>query len=1288
MGKVRKKPSTPRTPTGINKSQHSMNPERTEGSGGQNMRDKATIKRLQMYKGGKAKRDSKGKVVRPALFQSKLTPGTVARVEPNRKWFGNTRVISQNALQTFKDEMDKVKKDPYKVVMRQTKVPVTLLNETAKFKRVHILETESFENTFGPRKQRKRPNLNISDMDELLKSAKESVDKYKADDDRDIVKEETGVRDEPMQPIFKAGQSKRIWNELYKVVDSSDIVVQVLDARDPIGTRSRHIEEYLKKEKGYKQLFFVLNKCDLVPTWVTQKWVAILSESYPTLAFRASITNPFGKGAMINLLRQFSKLHADKRQISVGFIGYPNVGKSSIINALREKKVCKVAPIAGETKVWQYVTLMRRIYLIDCPGVVYPTGDTETEIVLKGVVRVENVHMPEQHIDEILTRAKKDYLEKLYKVKDWRDSEHFLEMIAFRSGKLLKGGNPDYSTVAKMVLNDWQRGKIPYFVKPPESERDTKLKEEKTKTINKLNVKQDYRKIDVEPTFSGDDVKQIEEIDPVKESDEEFSDENDDGDTEEIEREMAKKADSQIEDKDVEKFFEMLQAGVEKESSITKPEKATTEEPANEEKLIEIKKSIDEIEKSKKLNKKEKLSDNLKSVTKSSSGAWSVKSVPSKTPSSTLKIEKISFSAQKISKKNKNTTTKRKKSKEIDEEEEIPKKLSGREKRKLYNQQKVRKIGVHYYDEANVKNRSLKNAGRDNVNIINWAFRSQLVRKDNQHWPQYILPLKYLDQCKITYNIDIFIEGIEETLNDHPYVLKTIKNEYGLLVFCDRNEFAKSTFKEIDNGISRAINQNALFSFKESQGALNKIDNDKVLIEYSSPNIAKPFHAGHLRSTVLGNCISNLYEYLGHQVLRVNYLGDWGTQFGLLILGIELYRFDLNSSVNIMEDLYKIYVQINKDCEQDPHLKSLALEKAANLEQGNNYEVNIWKEIRERSLHEYNLSYSKLNIKFDLTEGESDYVKKSKDLSQTLIDKNLLIKNETSGLFNMELSTTNKDTSYATLLKSDGSSLYLTRDLAALLHRKQFHDFNRIHYVVENGQHGHFAKLKGCIEKLNLDWKDVVNNSNFHVKFGRVDKMSTRKGTAVFLQDIIDEATDKMKTVIRETKTTKIQDDLLNSVAEQLAISALVFQDLRQKRIRNYEFDWNRVLQFQGNTGVYLQYTHARLCSLERKFPELVDLPLPKYITGLDHPAADRLIQTFVNFEHAIYEAYNNLDPHYVASYLHSLCKATNAAYDQIKVINASSDDERHCQYYLFKSAKKVLSEGLKLIGLRAIERM
>ena len=364
----------------------------------------------------------------------------------------------------------------------------------------------------------------------------------------------TAMRD----PVFEKGQSRRIWGELYKVIDSSDVLLQVLDARDPMGTRCKHLESHLKYNHRQKHLIFVLNKCDLVryvfvcvlgaplpleliqqhpvtcgdddqhncpyhpmiideeencqwnlvslslvvifdcglltvfrrlvadfsdvppghqltphprpqvPSWVTKKWLATLSKEYPTIAFHASINNPFGKGSLLGLLRQLARMRTDKQYISVGMVGYPNVGKSSVINTLRSKKVCNVAPIPGETKVWQYITLMKRIFLIDCPGVVYAgnKGDTDTDAVLKGVVRVEKLEDATEYIGEMINRVKPEYLRRAYKLKGWEDAEDFLGQVAQGAGKLCKGGDPDLNTAAKMVLHDWQRGKIPFFTLP------------------------------------------------------------------------------------------------------------------------------------------------------------------------------------------------------------------------------------------------------------------------------------------------------------------------------------------------------------------------------------------------------------------------------------------------------------------------------------------------------------------------------------------------------------------------------------------------------------------------------------------------------------------------------------------------------------------------------------------------------------------------------------------------------------------------------------------------------
>jgi nuclear GTP-binding protein len=457
-----------------------------------------------MLTSGKAKRDRDGNIIKEAAFQSKLPSGTVARVAPNRKWFENTRTISQKNLEAFRTAMAEKQNDPYQFILNQNKLPLSLLYDQQKNSRMHMLETETFTNTFGPKAQRKRAKLAYGSIEELASHVDNSLVSYDMNKDPSLMaKKHLDSIEEARDPIFLKGQSKRIWNELYKVIDSSDVVIHVLDARDPLGTRCKNVEVYLEKEAKHKHLIFVLNKCDLVPTWVTAKWVRILSQEHPTLAFHASINNSFGKGSLIQLLRQFSKLHSDKKQISVGFIGYPNTGKSSIINTLRKKKVCNVAPVPGETKIWQYITLMKRIYLIDCPGIVYPSPeDTDSDIILKGVVRVENIKNPEDHIPALMKRVKREYLKRTYEVdcEDWNDHIEFLEKVAKKYGKLLKGGEADLHIISKMILNDWLRGQIPFFVPPPEVD-ESKLKESRN------TVEQIFSKIPVAANFTAKDLK-------------------------------------------------------------------------------------------------------------------------------------------------------------------------------------------------------------------------------------------------------------------------------------------------------------------------------------------------------------------------------------------------------------------------------------------------------------------------------------------------------------------------------------------------------------------------------------------------------------------------------------------------------------------------------------------------------------------------------------------------------------------------------------------------------------
>ncbi|KAH8098777.1 GTP binding protein [Aureococcus anophagefferens] len=443
----------------FSKGASSANPDRkagkkANGSGG-SLRDKATINRINMYKGGRVKRDKKGVVVEGELARrdragnSEIT-GATGRVQPDRRWFGNTRTIGPGELDKFREEMREVASNPFAVVLKRKKVPTSLVNEaegdrSAKAKREELLAAQPFEGTFGPSSSRKRCALPAA---VAALSGAPGLEKLSGDSAHGRLRGE--------------GQSRRIWAELYKVLDCSDVVVHVVDARDVPGTTCDRVVTHLKKTATHKHLLFVVNKCDLVPNWCVRKWLAHLGQTAPTLAFRASTTKPFGKGALLDVLRQYAKLHGDAKQISVGIVGYPNVGKSAVINSLRAKQVCKVAPIPGETKVWQYVTLTKRA--------------DDANAVLKGVVRAERLPDPTLFLVPLLRRCDPKHVRSAYDLPfdglaggdgDDAAATAFAEALARKMGRLLRGGEPDVRTVAVQMINDWQRGKLPHFVPPP-----------------------------------------------------------------------------------------------------------------------------------------------------------------------------------------------------------------------------------------------------------------------------------------------------------------------------------------------------------------------------------------------------------------------------------------------------------------------------------------------------------------------------------------------------------------------------------------------------------------------------------------------------------------------------------------------------------------------------------------------------------------------------------------------------------------------------------------------------
>jgi len=526
------------------------NPKRGTHPTKTHLRDQRTIKRLKMYT-SKIKRDDKGNIIKGSVLSaSDRVEKQMARIAPDRRWFGNTRVIGQESLQKFREEMGAKYRDPYSVIIKQSKLPLSLLEEPKFDPNAAPRQEMKWGDTFGDKSTRKRVRMAAVTMEDMAQHVVDRGDGYKEDKDRKLMsnmaKESAREDKSANQVLFRKGQSNRIWNELYKVVDSADVILYVLDARDPMGTRSPFLEEYMRKEKKYKHFVFVLNKCDLIPLWATARWLQILSKDFPTIAFHASVNHPFGKGNLISLLRQFNKLHnvthrGDRRSkapISVGIVGYPNVGKSSVINTLRRKSVCKVAPIPGETKVWQYVALTRSIFLIDCPGIVYDReGNNDVQAVLKGVVRVERLGSADKTIivDTVLQIVKPRDITATYGITEWTDVINFLEQLATARGKLLPGGVPDVDGVSRQVLYDWQRGKLPWF-NAPGFESNQQYRDAVGSTAEKhMKYIEQYHTFNIvdDRLERGDEPKPEEEVE--EEESYEFSSDDEEGDEEDVE---------------------------------------------------------------------------------------------------------------------------------------------------------------------------------------------------------------------------------------------------------------------------------------------------------------------------------------------------------------------------------------------------------------------------------------------------------------------------------------------------------------------------------------------------------------------------------------------------------------------------------------------------------------------------------------------------------------------------------------------------------------------------------
>ncbi|XP_050077427.1 probable arginine--tRNA ligase, mitochondrial [Anopheles maculipalpis] len=461
----------------------------------------------------------------------------------------------------------------------------------------------------------------------------------------------------------------------------------------------------------------------------------------------------------------------------------------------------------------------------------------------------------------------------------------------------------------------------------------------------------------------------------------------------------------------------------------------------------------------------------------------------------------------------------------------------------------------------------------------------------------------------------------------------------------------------------------------------NPASSETIVVEFSSPNIAKPFHAGHLRSTIIGNFVSNINEFLGNRVLRLNYLGDWGTQFGYLALGVQLKALSpVEIHKNPIKCLYEAYVYAYEAARNDPKMHEVAMDIFARMEQGTADDLHKWQEYRDYTVQELEELYRRLGVTFTDYEWESQYgVNKIRNVLEMLDHFNLL-KQQTDGRKVVPLQHRT-----IPIVKSDGSGMYLLRDIAALLDRHNRFGFQKCFYVVENGQNDHFTSLYEIAEQLQLPYAKGIR----HIKFGRIHGMSTRRGKVVFLKDILHESQQLVREKQRDspnTKTSSIDDP---EVSEILGTSAVIINDLKQRRIKDYNFDWAKILRMEGDSGIKLQYTHCRLASLLRTQSTSEEM---QHIQcdglSLMEPEALDLVCQLANFKPICYQAQESAEACILVAYLFRLCKSINQALKSLPVKQESDQKKREQRILLYSRAKLALHTGLELLGIRPLNEM
>ena len=449
-----------------------------------------------------------------------------------------------------------------------------------------------------------------------------------------------------------------------------------------------------------------------------------------------------------------------------------------------------------------------------------------------------------------------------------------------------------------------------------------------------------------------------------------------------------------------------------------------------------------------------------------------------------------------------------------------------------------------------------------------------------------------------------------------------------------------------------------------------------ITIDLSSPNIAKPFSVGHLRSTVIGDALSNIFRKMGYNTIKINHLGDWGKQFGLLMVAYKKWGSKEAVEANPIDELLKLYVRINAEIENDPELDDEGRLWFKKLEDGDPEATELWQWFRDESLVEFNRIYKLLGVEFDSLNGEAFYNDKMDEGVQILEDKGLL--KESKGASIVELDDVNLPP--AMIKKSDGATLYITRDIATAMYRARTYNFVKNIYAVGQEQSNHFRQLKAVLKKMGFDWSDNM----VHVDFGLVtknrQKLSTRKGNIILLEPTLQEAISRAKAQIEE-KNPELENK--EEVAHAVGVGAVKFYDLKTDRRNGYDFDLEAMVSFEGETGPYVQYAYARIQSILRKanFTPSTDATY-----SLSDPESWEIIKLLQDFSRVVKRAAENYDPSLIAKYAINLAQAFNKYYAHTRILDESP--ERESRLALSYSTAVVLKEALRLLGVDAPEKM